>query len=123
MTTATAVRPVPARARGAATAAATAHRTHLTRRGRALLLAALVVLLFAAFSLGRAATGAATAAGGVVPAVEQTTVQPGDTLWAVARRIAPDHDPRPVVEQIRRLNGLTSAELYAGQQLLLPVAA
>ena len=31
-------------------------------------------------------------------------------------------DPRPVVDQIRELNDLTSAELQAGQQLLLPVS-
>ena len=54
--------------------------------------------------------------------LEQTTVLPGDTLWAVARRLAPEHDPREVVDQIRELNDLTSTELQAGQQLLLPAA-
>jgi hypothetical protein len=96
-------------------------RAHLTRRGRAVVVAGLVLLLLAAFSLGRTGAEGSTE---VQPRVqlEQTTVLPGDTLWAVAKRIAPGQDPRPVVDQIRRLNGLSGAELQAGQQLLLPVA-
>ena len=53
----------------------------------------------------------------------QTTVQPGDTLWSVAQRIAPDNDPREVVAQIRRINHLHTSALQAGQLLLLPTAA
>lgn len=95
---------------------------HLTRRGRAALLALLVAVLFGAFSLGRAAPQAASVAE-APPAAEQITVQPGESLWTVARRIAPDNDPREVIAQIRRLNDLTSSQLRAGQQLLLPTAA
>jgi hypothetical protein len=99
------------------------HRTgtHLTARGRVVVVAALVLLLLAAFSLGRTAAEGSTS---VQPRVqlEQVTVLPGDTLWAVAQRIAPGQDPRPVVEQIREVNDLSNAELRAGQQLLLPVA-
>jgi LysM repeat protein len=83
--------------------------------------AVLVLLLLAAFSLGRTgAQGSTTVQPGVQ--LEQATVLPGETLWAVAQRLAPGQDPRPVVDQIRRLNDLTSAELQAGQQLLLPAA-
>ena len=99
-------------------------QAHLTRRGRTLLLLALVALLFGAFSLGRANTEAApTADGSPVAAVEQITVQPGESLWAVARRVAPQNDPREVMAQIRRLNALKSSSLQVGQQLLLPAAA
>ncbi len=108
----------------------TASRTsqvHLTRRGRTLVLLALVAVLFAAFSLGRANTQAASAAAPVPPAAapvfDQVTVQPGESLWSVARRVAPDHDPRELVAQIRRINDLASADLLVGQQLLLPTAA
>lgn len=94
---------------------------HLTRRGRVLLLALLVAVLFGAFSLGRAAPQAASAAPST-PALEQITVQQGESLWTVARRIAPDNDPREVIAQIRRINDLTTWQLQAGQQLLLPVA-
>jgi Tfp pilus assembly protein FimV len=94
----------------------------LTRRGQLVVLLAAVVLLVVAFSVGRTASHADTAAP-AGPALTQTTVQPGDTLWSVALRIAPDNDPREVIDQIRRINHLETAGLRAGQQLLLPVAA
>ena len=100
----------------------------LTRRGRLLLLVALVGVLFAAFSLGRSASQAAPRLDADLPAVpqpaaEQLVVQHGESLWALAQRVAPDDDPRDVIAQIRRLNDLPSAQLRPGQQLLLPVAA
>ena len=96
----------------------------LTRRGRALLVLVLAAVLLAAFSLGRTASQAAdVAAEPGRPQLQQTTVQPGESLWSVAQRIAPDNDPRDVIAQIRRLNDLSSTQLRVGQQLLLPVAA
>lgn len=97
----------------------------LTRRGRALIVLLLAGLLLAAFSLGRDATQAAgvAAEGSAGPQLEQTTVQPGESLWSVARRIAPENDPREVIAQIRRLNDLQGSQLQVGQHLLLPVAA
>ena len=95
--------------------------TRLTRRGRVLLLTALVAVLFGAFSLGRSVSEAA--APGDQPAAHVVTVEQGDSLWTLARRVAPDNDPRDVVAQIRDLNDLTSAGLVPGQQLVLPVAA
>jgi LysM repeat protein len=97
---------------------------HLTRRGRALAVLVFAAVLLGAFSLGRTASQAAAPTSPVLTTtVEQTTVEPGDSLWSVAQRVAPDNDPREVVEQIRRLNDLPSAHIRAGQQLLLPVAA
>lgn len=95
--------------------------THLTARGRLAAVLMLALLLLAAFSLGRTVAEGSTAAA-APPRLEEVVVQPGDTLWAVAQRIAPGQDPRPVVDQIRRLNQLPSAQLQAGQQLLLPAA-
>lgn len=94
----------------------------ITRRGRVLLVLALVSLLLAAFSFGRTATQAATEAGPrqVLPSV---TVSSGDTLWILARRIAPGHDPREVIAQIQRLNHLDGPSVQVGQQLLLPRSA
>ena len=101
----------------------TGSHTRLTRRGRVLVLAALVAVLFAAFSLGRSASQAASPS--AEPAVQQqrVTVQQGDSLWSLARRIAPDNDPRDVVARIRDLNELETSHLQPGQQLVLPVAA
>lgn len=96
----------------------------LTRRGRTLLVLLLAGLLLAAISLG----GTDTQAAGVVSegeraAVQTVTVQPGESLWSVAQRIAPDNDPREVVAQIRRLNDLESSSLQVGQLLVLPTRA
>jgi hypothetical protein len=106
------------------TVVAPVSRRHLrlTRRGRLVLVGLVAVLLFAAFSYGRVgADGSTTAL--PQPAPEQATVQAGDTLWTVAQRLAPGRDPRPVVEQLRRLNHLDGVGLQAGQQLLLPRAS
>ena len=96
-------------------------RTRITRRGRLLLVALGSLLLLAAISAGRTGSQAATYVENG-PTVQQATVQPGETLWAVAQRIAPKNDPRDVVAQIRRINHLSTSSLQAGQQLLLPSA-
>jgi Tfp pilus assembly protein FimV len=94
----------------------------LTRRGKAVLLGLLALLLLVAVSVGRTGSQAAMVTENG-PALQQTTVQPGDTLWSVAQRIAPDNDPRQVVAQIKRINHLHGSALQAGQLLLLPTAA
>lgn len=96
----------------------------LTRRGRTVLVLLLASLLLAAISIG----GGRTQAAGVVSEGERTTlqtitVQPGESLWSVAQRVAPDNDPREVVAQIRRLNDLESSSLQVGQLLVLPTRA
>ena len=97
-----------------------ARELRLTVRGRRLVLLALVLLLLGAFAVGRAASSQATAEQASTPVLTQVTVQPGDTLWAVARRVAPERDPRELVAQIRRLNDLPTASLQVGRQLVLP---
>lgn len=100
------------------------HSVRLTRRGRTVLVLLLAGFLLAAFSLGQQDTQAAgVGAGSGAAAPAQTTVQPGESLWSVAQRIAPENDPREVIAQIRRLNDLESSQLQIGQQLLLPMAA
>ncbi len=99
----------------------TAHHTRLTRRGRVLLLTALVAVLFGAFSLGRSVSEAVSPS--AQPEQQVVTVEHGDSLWSVARRVAPHEDPRDVVAQIRDINDLTSSGLVPGQLLVLPAAA
>lgn len=53
-------------------------------------------------------------------------VEPGDTLWAIARATQPDADPRDVVEQIIEMNQGSqvvgqSGALRSGLRLQLPV--
>lgn len=94
----------------------------LTRRGRLVVVTGIVALLLAAFSLGRVDSQASVPSAESGPPLTQTVVMPGDTLWSIARELAPDHDPRDVVAQIKKLNDLSGA-LIAGQQLFLPAAA
>lgn len=48
-------------------------------------------------------------------------VEPGETLWSIARaRVGPEGDPRPLIQEIRELNGLETSALLAGQRLVLP---
>jgi hypothetical protein len=89
----------------------------LTRRGRVLVLLVLATLVFVAFSLGRTS---ATAGHGARVARPTTVVQPGETLWTIARRVAPGADPRATVRRLSELNDLGSAPIVAGQRLVLP---
>jgi LysM repeat protein len=100
-------------------------RSHLrlTRRGRVVLLGLLaavtLAVMLAVLSLGRVSSLAAT---GVSPPVSHGTVvvQPGDTLWSIASRIAPNADPRVLVQRIIDLNALRTAVLQPGEELALP---
>ena len=91
-------------------------RTHVRRR-RAGLAAALVVGLVVGAPLARAVGGT----GPMRPAAAQRyVVGAGDTLWAVARRVAPDSDPRRVVDAIARENQVEGARIVPGQVLVIP---
>ena len=53
--------------------------------------------------------------------VRTVQVQPGQTLWDIARKVAPDQDPRAVVDAIVDLNALTDpGALQVGQRLGIP---
>ena len=93
----------------------------ITARGRRLVLLVLVLVLAGAVVLWHAGESQAGQQAEPAPALTQVTVQSGDTLWSVAHRIAPQRDARDVVDQLRRLNGLSTGQLRVGQQLLLPV--
>jgi LysM repeat protein len=95
----------------------------LTRRGRFAVVSVLATLLLVAFLAGRSGTSIASTDAAPTTPYASTTVQPGETLWAVAKRVAPGHDPRAVIDQITALNHLSGGSLQVGQQLLLPRAA
>ena len=46
-------------------------------------------------------------------------VQPGDTLWGIASALAPEGDPRALVDQLSDLAG--GSQIQPGQQLVVPV--
>jgi hypothetical protein len=48
-------------------------------------------------------------------------VQAGETLWQIASERSGHEDPRPLIEEIREINGLgTSTKLVPGLTLRLP---
>jgi LysM repeat protein len=58
------------------------------------------------------------------PAAERRyVVQRGDTVWSVARRLAPRADPRALVDVIIASNHVDPGSLVAGQALVVPAGA
>jgi hypothetical protein len=101
------------------------HPSHSARlRGRILLgimATALVVVL--ALPWGGAggrplATSGPARAGAVIAPHELYIVQPGDTLWGIAQRLAPNADPRSVEAQLAAEVG--GDTVLVGQRLVLP---
>lgn len=93
----------------------------LTRRGRLLLVLAVLGALLFAFWLGSLrASLAATASAGVAASGDAVVLEPGQTLWEIARRRAPDADPRIAVHRIMVVNNLSGASVSAGQRILVP---
>jgi Tfp pilus assembly protein FimV len=98
---------------------AEAVRMRLTSRGRAVARTLAIVLAVAVFLL--VAPGLARGVGPDRPAPRVTyVVEPGDTLWSIARRVAPGQDPRPVVDRLIEANDVRGG-LRAGQELSIPV--
>lgn len=69
------------------------------RRRAAVVLGALLVVLMAG-QAGAALGSSPLAAPGRPPSVVRYVVQPGDSLWTVAGHVAPDEDPRPVMDAL-----------------------
>jgi hypothetical protein len=99
-------------------------RLRLTRRGRAVLTALAALPLVVGILVGSLASGGALAGiddGSTPVAFETVVVGAGDSLWGIAEQIAPSEDPREVILEIMRLNGLADAVVQPGQRLALPV--
>lgn len=84
--------------------------------------ASVLVLGAVVIGAGQVADASAVRAQGSVPLGESTSivVQSGQTLWGIAREVAPDHDPRLIVSQIRDLNDLDTRPIVPGQALIVP---
>lgn len=84
-----------------------------------------LVVLVAAVSVAAAwagpLAGAAGGSGGLEPvAARSYVVRGGDTLWAIAERVAPSSDPRIVVDAIAEANAVDAGTLVPGQTLVIP---
>ena len=93
----------------------------LTERGRRVV-AGLSISIGLCIAAGTAVTVELGGADGELQlaGVSTVVVQPGDTLWDIARSVAPEEDPRAVVDAIVELNGLHSVDLMPGAELQLP---
>jgi hypothetical protein len=97
----------------------------LTRRGKVVLvgiplvlLAALLLSLAGVFNSPAKASDSAQDLS-VTPTVT-VTVQPGESLWAIAGSVAPERDARDVVAEIVQLNNISTGTVQPGQQLFIP---
>ena len=100
-------------------------RRAVYRRRRLAVLAVLTVVVAAALLLASAVLARVAGdgtpdpvAGSSAAAAEVHVVQPGDTLWSIARSLEPEGDVRLVVDRLVDLNG--GAPITVGQQLVLP---
>jgi hypothetical protein len=84
------------------------------RRRLAAALLGLGVLLIAG-QAGATLGGDSLAAAERRPHVVSVVVEPGDSLWSVAARLAPDRDPREVVDALIRARG--TSDVYPGESL------
>lgn len=106
----------------APSAFATGTRLRLTQRGRRVLAAVAALPAVVALSFAVIGGGAAFASRDAAPAASFSTVvvAPGDSLWAIALEVAPQADPRDVVDAIVRLNALGGVTVEPGQEIAIP---
>ncbi|SDN61719.1 LysM peptidoglycan-binding domain-containing protein [Allokutzneria albata] len=95
------------------------------RRSRAArvrgVLGALVLTAVAVVALGLLAQLRGVGDGPDVPeAVSVVEVDPGESLWQLARRVAPDSPSGAVIDRIVELNELSDHVVYPGQPLRVP---
>ena len=109
------VRPAPARPRPLERTSAGVMPVRLTRRGYVVAGVLALALIVGLVWLAHASAGTAAPPAANPPAV--VTVDPGDTLWSIASRVAPQRDPRAVVAELERVNHLSSPILQPGQRL------
>ncbi|MFB8147560.1 LysM peptidoglycan-binding domain-containing protein [Microbacterium sp. NPDC056003] len=98
-------------------------RLRLTLRGRRVLATLAAIPAVVAISLAMISGGSALAsrdAGTPAQSFSTVTVSFGDTLWSIAETVAPEADPRDVIDAIVRLNALEGVSLEAGQSLAIP---
>jgi len=89
----------------------------LSRTARGWVVRTVVMAALAALLLYAAADDA-----GVPNGITVVEVQPGESLWELARRVAPQSPPDAVVARIRQLNGMHGATIHSGQPVLVPAA-
>ena len=91
----------------------------LTRRGRRVV-AVLALIPIAITFLLIGMRGAQASDASAAAMTSTIVVKPGQSLWDVAAAINPTKDPREIIWVIQQLNGMTTSEVLAGQELIVP---
>ena len=92
------------------------HRAQIRRRRAGLAVVALGTVVVSTFASGPDGSAPASAPG----APQVIVIQPGQTLWDVAERYAPESiDPRAYVDALEQLNQLDGS-VMAGARIRLP---
>ncbi|CAO1651011.1 LysM peptidoglycan-binding domain-containing protein [Salinibacterium sp. NSLL150] len=100
-----------------------APRLRLTTRGRVVLMTlAATPLVIAALLISLNSGGAAATLESNENAFVYVDVAAGQSLWNIAEQHAPGHDPREVVAQLIEVNQMSSADIFAGQELAIPAS-
>ena len=94
----------------------------LTRRGRVVVVVTALLVAFAIGVFVTAAGSVATQHPGTAEPTKIVQVGSGDTLWGIASQLSDDGDVRAMMEEIKQLNALDSADLQAGQRLVVPAS-
>lgn len=61
-------------------------------------------------------------ANSVAPAMTTVVVKPGQSLWDIAVAVDATKDPRALILEIQQLNGLSTSQVDAGMQLIVPAS-
>ncbi|MEW6059747.1 MAG: LysM peptidoglycan-binding domain-containing protein [Actinomycetota bacterium] len=94
------------------------HRTYVRRRRVLATFAVSIALWLVVGPAGQAVEARRTA--GLEGGADVYVVRPGDTLWSIARAVAPSEDPRPLVDSIAAANDVEAGSIVPGQALLVP---
>ena len=94
------------------------HRPAVYHRRRVLAALAGLALALTVARAGAALGGSSLASAERLPHVQRVVVQPGDSLWSIAARVAPGHDPRAIVDTLGRRLGTST--LVPGETLSVP---
>ena len=82
-----------------------------------------VFLLLVVMFSGRLSADAGTSMADQGRATGVVVVQPGESLWQIAKAVSPQADPRETITLIRELNALGDSTVVAGQSIVVPAAA
>lgn len=87
------------------------------RTRRLVVVALLAGVIIGVLSFGRQADATPTP-GSLAGEAVVVVVQPGDTLWAIARSLEPQGDRRGLVDELSRL--VDASSLQPGQRIVIP---